>query len=200
MESLLLVRTTRSAFPRPVILRRGKGRVGGGALAREAICRSLQLQAAVHSLPAFKASINRYAVSSNSLGQDLQSGSLTKAQTDFVTLSQSVVSRFGGTNPVAQTLNQIGQALQSGNLSAAQQAFTSIGSVGPYVKAHSHVPPMTGKLTQGLDQLGQALQSGNLTTAQQAFAAVQQLWQQMSGDAQTPSDIPIPTSTTRVTV
>ena len=35
------------------------------------------------------------------LGQDLQGGRLTKAQTDFVTLSQSVASRFSGTNPVS---------------------------------------------------------------------------------------------------
>jgi len=99
---------------------------------------------------------------------------------------------------VAQTLSQIGQALQSGNLSAAQQAFSSITSVGPYVRAHSHVPAMTGKLSQGLDQLGQALQSGNLTTAQQAFAAVQQLWQQMSGSSLTPNDTAVPQSTTSV--
>lgn len=132
------------------------------------------------------------------LGQDLQGGNLTQAQTDFVTLSQSVASRFSGTNPVAQTLSQIGQALQSGNLSAAQKAFNSLSTVGPYVRAHSHVPPMAGKLSQGLDQLGQALQSGSLTTAQQAFAAVQQLWQQMSGSGVTPSDTPIQTSTTNV--
>jgi soluble cytochrome b562 len=133
------------------------------------------------------------------LGQDLQGGSLTKAQTDFVTLSQSVASRFSGTNPVAQTLSQIGQALQSGNLSAAQQAFSPISSVEPYVRAHhSHVPPMADKLSQSIDQLGQALQSGNLTTAQQAFAAVQQLWQQMPGSSLTPNDTAVATSTTSV--
>lgn len=132
------------------------------------------------------------------LGQDLQSGSLTKAQTDFVTLSQSVVSRFSGTNPVAQALSRVGQALQSGNLSAARQAFSPISTVGPYVRGHSHVPPMTGKLSQSLDQLNQALQSGNLTTAQQAFATVQQLWQQMSGSGLTPNDTAVPTSTTSV--
>ena len=134
------------------------------------------------------------------LGQDLQGGGLTKAETDFVTLSQSVISHFSGSNPVAQTLSQVGQALQSGNLSAAQQAFSSISTVGPYVKSnHSHVPPMTGALSDSLNQLGQALQSGNLTTAQQAFAAVQQVWKQMSGNDLTPNDMPVLTSTTSVT-
>ncbi len=134
------------------------------------------------------------------LGQDLQGGALTKAQTDFVTLSQSFTSQLSGTNPVAKTLSQIGQALQSGNLPAAQQAFAVIGKVAACaVPNHSHVPPVANELKTSLDQLGQALQSGNLSTAQQAFAAVQQLWQQMSGDNLTPSDTPLQTSTTSVT-
>ena len=57
------------------------------------------------------------------LGQDLQAGNLTQAQTDFVTLSQSAASQLSGNSPVAKALNSLGQALQSGNLSAAQQAF-----------------------------------------------------------------------------
>lgn len=131
------------------------------------------------------------------LGQDLQSGSLTQAQTDFVTLSQSVSSLFSGTSPLGQSLSRIGQALQSGNVSAAQQAFGSISSVGPYVRAqHPHVSPTTSKLSEGLDQLGQALQSGNLTTAQQAFAVVQQAWQQMSGARLAPANAPVQTSIT----
>jgi hypothetical protein len=134
------------------------------------------------------------------LGQDLQCGSLTKAQTDFVTLSQSFASQLSGTNPVAKTLGQIGQALQSGNLSAAQQAFGLISKIASSaVPHHSHVPPMGNQLKTSLDQLGQALQSGNLSTAQQAFTAVQQVWQQMSGDTLTPSDTPLQTSTTSVT-
>ena len=134
------------------------------------------------------------------LGQDLQGGSLTKAQTDFVTLSQSFASQLSGTNPVAKTLSRIGQALQSGNLSAAQQAFGLIGKVfSSAVPHHCHLPPMANELKNSLDQLGQALQSGNLSTAQQAFASVQQVWQQMAGDNATPSDMPLQTSTTSVT-
>lgn len=122
------------------------------------------------------------------LGQDLQAGNLTKAQSDFVTLSQAAASQLGGSSPIAQALNNVGKALQSGDLSGAQQAFSPVAKVGASaVSHHSHVPPMGAKLTQGLDQLGQALQSGNLSAAQQAFAAVQQLWQQESDLTVTPS-------------
>jgi outer membrane protein assembly factor BamD (BamD/ComL family) len=74
------------------------------------------------------------------LGQDLQSGNLTQAQSDFTTLSKNLSSVFqnsgvttdttttaaAGTNPVIQAFNQLGQDLQSGNLQAAQQDFTTI--------------------------------------------------------------------------
>ena len=67
------------------------------------------------------------------LGQDLTSGNLAQAQTDFVTLSQSMNSQLSSSSPVGQALSSLGQALQSGNLSAAQQAFSNLpGSiVGP---------------------------------------------------------------------
>ncbi len=129
------------------------------------------------------------------LGQDLQSGKLTQAQTDFVTLSQSVTSQLSGTSPIAQTLSRIGQALQSGDLSAAQQAFSSMSTVGPSTR-HSHGHGAAGKLSQSLDQLRGALQSGDLSTAQQAFSAVQQIWQQMAGSGLSPNDTAVPTSTT----
>ncbi len=125
------------------------------------------------------------------LGQDLSAGDLSKAQTDFVTLSQAAASQFGSNSPISQALNNMGQALQSGNLSAAQQAFASMpaGIVGPSaVSHHSHGHHGHGAFQQAMGQLGQALQSGNLTAAQQAFAAVQQGWQQMSAVSSTPSD------------
>ena len=66
------------------------------------------------------------------LGQDLQSGNLTAAQTDFntlTTLGQSGPNKNG--QPFqqadrAQDFQVIGQALQSGNLSLAQSAFASL--------------------------------------------------------------------------
>jgi predicted lipoprotein len=122
------------------------------------------------------------------LGQDLSAGSLTKAQTDFVTLSQAASAELGSNSALTQSLNTLGQALQSGNLSAAQQAFSSMppGLVGPNaVDGHSHWNHGHSGLRQTMDQLGQALQSGNLTAAQQAFAALQQGWPQMAGTSST---------------
>ncbi len=117
------------------------------------------------------------------LSQDLQAGSLTKAQTDFVTLSQSAATQFSSNSPTAQALNLVGQALQSGDISGAQQAMVSvpIGKVGPSaVSQPSHMPPIAGTLSNTLSQLGGALQSGNLSAAQVAFKAVQQSWQDLS--------------------
>jgi soluble cytochrome b562 len=122
------------------------------------------------------------------LGQDLQAGNLTQAQTDFVTLSQSFASApQTSTSSVSQALNSLGQALQSGNLAAAQQAFANLppNMVGPSaVSHHSHAHgafssgQQNNSFSQALSQLGQALQSGNLSAAQQAFSAMQQTWQQ----------------------
>jgi hypothetical protein len=71
------------------------------------------------------------------LGQDLQSGNLTAAQTDFnalTTLGQSGPNKNGQPFEQAdrtQDFQTIGQALQTGNLSLAQSAFASLaGSFG----------------------------------------------------------------------
>lgn len=79
------------------------------------------------------------------LGQDLQSGNLTQAQSDYATLSKDFpgASQTGattaagttitmgatatnGTTSVAQEFAQLGQDLKSGNLQAAQQDFTNL--------------------------------------------------------------------------
>jgi outer membrane protein assembly factor BamD (BamD/ComL family) len=75
------------------------------------------------------------------LGQDLQSGNLTQAQSDFTTLSQNLsgllqnnsaaattatASTTTPTNSLAQAFAQLGQDLQSGNLQAAQQDYTTV--------------------------------------------------------------------------
>jgi soluble cytochrome b562 len=95
------------------------------------------------------------------LGQDLQSGNLTQAQADFVTLSQSLASppNFVGPNAVTQSPQ-------------AQSASNSHHS--SHHRVHLH---------QALSQLGQALQAGNLSAAQQAFATMQQIWQQFGSSA-----------------
>src|SRR5579862_8532827 len=65
------------------------------------------------------------------LGQDLQAGNLSAAQSDFATLQQlgpqsQVNTSAQGSNPISQAFEQLSQDLQSGNVSAAQQDFTTI--------------------------------------------------------------------------
>lgn len=73
----------------------------------------------------------------NQLAQDLQSGNLNAAQSDYSTLQQDMQSSHHGLRHmhahmhnagagIQQELTQLGQALQSGNLSAAQQAYSTL--------------------------------------------------------------------------
>jgi hypothetical protein len=65
------------------------------------------------------------------LGQDLSSGNLSAAQTDFAALQKlqpqsSATSAASGSSPLAQDFNQLSQDLQSGNISNAQHDYTKI--------------------------------------------------------------------------
>src|SRR5882724_4041457 len=75
------------------------------------------------------------------LGQDLKSGNLAQAQSDFATLTQGLPSRQQSTaaattatagatttptNTLAKAFQTLGQDLQAGNLSAAQADFATI--------------------------------------------------------------------------
>jgi outer membrane protein assembly factor BamD (BamD/ComL family) len=75
----------------------------------------------------------------NQLAQDLQSGNLSAAQSDYSTLQQNLQSgrdhfrhmhahMHHADSGIQQELSQLGQALQSGNLSAAQQAYSTLSS------------------------------------------------------------------------
>jgi hypothetical protein len=61
------------------------------------------------------------------LGQDLQSGNLSAAQSDFARLknlgAQSSTTTSQNSSPIVQAFNQLAKDLQSGNLAAAQQDF-----------------------------------------------------------------------------
>jgi outer membrane protein assembly factor BamD (BamD/ComL family) len=92
------------------------------------------------------------------LGQDLQSGNLTQAETDFTTLSQQLPASFTSAvaastasttastaatqSPLAQAFSQLGQDLQSGNLQGAQQLYSNIQQDlqqgNPQVGGHHH--------------------------------------------------------------
>jgi len=69
------------------------------------------------------------------LGQALETGNLSQAQSDFATLSQNISAAnqsSGATtpatnnSPAAQAFAQLGQDIQSGNLQGAQQDFTNL--------------------------------------------------------------------------
>ncbi len=139
------------------------------------------------------------------LGQDLQSGNLAQAQSDFAALQpssgQSTATSNPQTNasPIATAFQQLSQDLQSGNLTAAQQDYSTIqqdfqqqSASGASGHAHHHHHHSGGSqdssstqntLSQLFSQLGQALQGGNLSSAQSAYASLQQDLTQLSGAA-----------------
>jgi hypothetical protein len=125
------------------------------------------------------------------LGQDLQSGNLSGAQSDFANLRQEA-SPAGGSSttsandPVTQALNQLQTDLQTGDLAGA--APKPVGGVPIAVEdprthgGQGHYPqapegpedPTSPGSGTSLEQLGQALQSNNLSAAQQAYNSVLQ--------------------------
>lgn len=151
------------------------------------------------------------------LGQDLQSGNLSAAQSDFSTLqnllSQNSNATSQSNSPIAQAFSQLAKDLQSGNLSAAQQDFANIqqdfqnqstqGQTQP-TQAHHHHHSGSGssELSQLFQQLGTALQSGDLSTAQQAYSSLTQQLQQPSRTtgAQTDSTAAFGSSGVSITV
>ncbi len=132
------------------------------------------------------------------LGQDLQSGNLSAAQSDFATLQQlspqaSSSSQTQSNNPIAQAFNQLSQDLQSGNVSAAQQDYTNIQQdfqnqatqTQPHHHHHHHGGGggESSQISQLFSQLGQDLQSGNLSASQQAYSSLMQDFQQLGGNS-----------------
>jgi len=125
------------------------------------------------------------------LGQDLQAGNLTQAQSDFSTLSQNVSIPQHSNSPLAQAFSALGSALQSGNVSAAQKAYASlqqdVEQSGPGHHHHHHAGggsetsnSSTGStLSQLFSSLGTALVSGNLSAAQTAYSTLSQDLQQL---------------------
>lgn len=126
------------------------------------------------------------------LGQDLQSGNVSAAQSDFVTLqndlsetssTSSSSSTSEGSSTIAQAFSQLASDLQAGNLSAAQQDYSTIQqnlqSQASQMHHHHHRSGGSeeNQVSQLFDQLGQDLQSGDLSSAQSDFASLQQLMQ-----------------------
>jgi hypothetical protein len=131
------------------------------------------------------------------LGQDLESGNLSAAQTDFATLQQNAPpgsplsnassSPTQGSNSLTNAFSQLSQDLQSGNLSGAQSAFSTVQQDLQSQGGHAHHHHGGGgggnasAINQEFQALGQALQSGSLSSAQQAYTSLQQDFQQFEG-------------------
>ncbi len=161
-----------------------------------------------HSWQNLQANAQKIQTEFQQLGQDLQAGNLTQAQSDFSALSQnlpvSLQSNSSGSlqsnSSLSQVFSTLGSALQSGNLSAAQQAYTTMQqdvqqAGGGYHHHHHHAvsgsqstTSSTGStVSQLFSSLGSDLQTGNLSAAQTAYSTLQQDLAQFGGTASTAS-------------
>jgi hypothetical protein len=123
------------------------------------------------------------------LGQDLQGGNLSAAQTDFATLQQfdpaaGPASSTQG-NPIAQAFSQLAQDLGASNLTAAQKDFTTLqqdfaSRTGMWQRQRHGEGANQMPLGQEFSQLIQMLQSGNQSGAQQVYNTLQQELQQFA--------------------
>ncbi|MGD1104276.1 MAG: hypothetical protein ABSA59_19675 [Terriglobia bacterium] len=133
------------------------------------------------------------------LGQDLQAGNLSQAQSDFSTLSQNLSGPLQSNTTLAQAFSALGSALQSGNVSAAQQAYAIFQQdIQQADQSHHHHHHAGGSsqttnsstsstLSQLFSSLGSALQAGNLSAAQTAYSTLQQDLQQLGWSSGTTS-------------
>lgn len=144
------------------------------------------------------------------LGQDLQSGNLAQAQTDYSALQQlfpgqpqniaSATSSGAPSGPtaansVSAAIAQLGQDLSAGNVSAArsdlaalQQNLQQQGAVSTHRVHHHglHGSPIFENQNSPatlFGELGQDIAAGNVTAAQQTYSALQQDFLQFIGGA-----------------
>jgi|HubBroStandDraft_2_1064218.scaffolds.fasta_scaffold486269_1 outer membrane protein assembly factor BamD (BamD/ComL family) len=103
---------------------------------------------------------NQVAQEFKQLGQDLQAGNLSAAQSDFATLQQLV--------------SQAGSAPMSASSSSSSSSSSPSQSGNPIAQAFS--------------QLATDLKSGNLTAAQQDFAQIEKDFQNLATQNQAPGD------------
>jgi hypothetical protein len=122
------------------------------------------------------------------LGQDLQAGNLSQAQSDFSALNQNISTPMQTNSSLAQAFGALGSALQSGNLAAAQKAYTTLQQDVQQTGQshhHHHAGGSSGinnsssdnMLSELLGSLGSSLQSGNSSAAQTAYSSLAQAFQ-----------------------
>jgi hypothetical protein len=112
------------------------------------------------------------------LGQALQSGNLTAAQSAFATLQKAYQSQTsqstsssGTTSPVSSDLTTLANALNTGNLTSAQAAFTQLQKDQQTQSGghHHHHGGMGGAVQSLISQLSNSSSSsssGTSTTGQ----------------------------------
>jgi outer membrane protein assembly factor BamD (BamD/ComL family) len=103
------------------------------------------------------------------LGQDLQSGDLTAAQTDFTTLQQLV--------PKLASIPTTAAGSTTGTTTGTAGATTSAAASTPTTTVASTDPRV-----QAFAQLEQDIQSGNTSGAQQDYSNIQQIFQQRASE------------------
>jgi outer membrane protein assembly factor BamD (BamD/ComL family) len=129
------------------------------------------------------------------LGQDLQSGNLAAAQTDFAALQKDapqLTASSQQSGPIALGLEQLAQDLQSGNTTAARQDFANIqqsyqNQAQPHHHHHAGGVQEQSSVSQLFAELGQDLQAGNKAAALQAYAGLQNAFQAFGTNASTTS-------------
>jgi outer membrane protein assembly factor BamD (BamD/ComL family) len=148
------------------------------------------LTSAAYSIGAqiFQSRVQKAKHEFQQLGQDLQSGNLAAAQSDFAALQKlqpQPPTSSSSQSGVTQDFNQLATDLKAGNTTAAQQDFARLQQDLQAQSAqghhhHSHQSSdSSSAISQLFSQLGTALQSGNLSTAQQAYSTMLQDFQQV---------------------
>lgn len=158
------------------------------------------------------------------IGQDLQSGNLSQAQSDFAALQQflpsnqtaaSTSSQPGtfASSPLGKAVSQLVNGFNSVVLnasptepSATQQGTAQIaapqGTGNPHAHRHhgtalldsAQASAEQNALSTLFSQLGQAIQGGNLSTAQSAYASLQQEFQTLGLGSPSAASVPAATS------
>jgi hypothetical protein len=111
------------------------------------------------------------------LGNDLQAGNLSAAQTDFASLQKLQPSNADGaaspSTSLGQSFQQLSNDLKTGDLQDAQKTYSDL--MQQLQSRHAHHAHRGQQISQEMSQLQQALQSGDLSAAQQAYNALQSI-------------------------
>lgn len=147
------------------------------------------------------------------LGQDLQWGSQSAAQSDFATQQQlqpqgSRAASPRSNNPMAQGFSQLSKGLHAANPPPGRHGHTTFAQAMQSPAAHGRhrhtrgsgrSPRVTSEMSRPLDRVGTGLQSGDLSAAQNAFVPLQQAFQQLNPNSAETSS-PSSSSSTSVSV